>query len=307
MLQISQLNREKGGIPPMHKISRLLYTVFLLLMTNVQFANGQETDRNIIVAIVEEVKIKYKDVQVTPQEALFRYKLSKGRGPSTEPEMMEMEQLRRHEEVERLAEKIRGIIFRKQKARFGIEVTEAELAERWSILTKGVDLSAAAEQRRQMIEPLLMALKAVYEKGEDKDTVYKNLLANRMTLQEWEIQLRYYRTRKRRKILEDALKQRTADLRKPDEGIRALLVREKMNEAIDREIAKTDPQFAEYKTLLEKDPKNEKLHQFDPNYLDFKRWTWWQEQYRKAKIEIKNQQFKDVFQILTLSDKEEKT
>ena len=58
-----------------------------------------------------------------------------------------------------------------------------------------------------------------------------------------------------RKVLEDATKRTGDDLRKPNVGIRPMVERKEINKYIDLDITSRDPEFAEYKTLLEKDPK----------------------------------------------------
>jgi hypothetical protein len=289
-----------------HSTIKMLAIVFLLFLTSTRVGTGEEANNSAVVATIEGINIRYEEVQVPPHEAMFLYKLSKGRKPITEDDMLEVHQIRQRLEMDTLAERLRSIIFEKQKARLRVNVDETEVYERWGTLKKEVDFDEAIKQQRQMIEPLLLALKAVYEKKEDRDAVYRNLLADKMTVQQWEIHLNYYRTPERRKILEDALKQTCEDLRKLDKGtrigIRAMLVNEKMNQAIDQEIMKTDSQFVKFKALLREDEKSDNLRSRASQYINSKRKDWWRDQYSKAKIQVKDDRFQDIVNRLLPSD-----
>ena len=290
----------------MIKINRYIQIFILLLVAgNTTFTNGEDLNKKSIVAVVEGVDIEYK--KVPEDQIIFLFKLVKGHKPETEAEMLEVEKEREDKEKEIIVSKIKGVIYNKQRERFGIEITGKEVAKNWNSRHEGTDFDEAARKLRNYYIPLLSALNLVYEEGEDKDAVYNKMLADKMTKLEWEIRHYNFRTLEMRKVLEDATKRTGDDLRKPNVGIRPMVERKEINKYIDREILNKDPEFAEYKTLLEDDPKNKKLQQFNPNYLDIKRGLWWQEQYKKAKIEIKDDRFKGVLQMLMPNVKGEKS
>ena len=251
-----------------------------------------------VAAVVEGVAVRMSDIAVSEEEAGFRFRMAKGREPRTSEDERHVEALRADLALRHLAARIRSIVFEKQRHRLGIVVTDAEVSEKWRSLTRGLDLSKAIEQQRASLGPLLSALTAVYEKGEDKNVAYEKHLAGRMTPTEWEVQLRYYRTANRRKILVDAVKQTPDDLRKPDPGVRPMLIQEKMNDAIDSEIAREDAEFREYKRLIAAKSPAEMLQRFGRNYLGAKRDAWWRDRYREADIAIVDGRFKAVLGLL---------
>ena len=283
----------------------ILLFILLLVSGNTISTNGEELNGKKIVAVVEGIEIEYQ--KVAEDQIIFLFKLANGYEPGTKAERMEIENERMNREKEIIASRIRGVIFDKQKERFAIKITEKELAARWKELSIESDFDKAAKETRNSIRVLLPALKSVYEDGEDKDAVYNKLLVDKMTKLDWEIQHNYYRTPEMRKALEDGLKISGDDLRKPNIASRAMVEREEINKYIDLEISNKDSEFAEYKNILEKDPKNKKLQKFDPNYIEAQRHRWWQEQYKKSKIEIKDDRFKDVIQMLMPNAKEEKS
>ena len=192
---------------------------------------------------------------------------------------------------------------RRVKARLGVSASEAEVLSRWRGMTRGVDLDAAARQQRDSIAPLLAALKAVHEEGKDIREVYSTFLADQMAFQEWQIHARYYRTPDRRRILERVLVQPGQDLLNPDPGIRAMIESEKLTQAMDEEIAKSEPSFAEYSKLRESNIDDERLEAYPPNYLEEMRANWWRKQYRAADIEILDERFGAVLELLVQKEK----
>jgi len=278
------------------KTYKIVYIFLLLVVVNSRFIDAEHINGENIVGIVEETEIKHKKIPI--DQIIFLFKLVRGDEPETEAEKLEVEKERKNKEKELIVENIRSIIYDKQVARFGIKVTKKELVERLNVVTEGFDFDAEAKEIREIVLPLLTALKLVYEEGEDKDEVYNKLLTDKITKHDWEVHHNYYRTPEMRKVLERGLTVTADDFKKPNKATRAMVESQKLDEAIDKEIAKKDPEFAEYKTLSENDPKNKKLQQFNPNYLDIKRGLWWQEQYKKAKIEIKDDRFRDVLRML---------
>jgi len=288
----------------MQKTNKIVYILLLLVVVNSRFINAQDINGGNIVAIVEGIEIEYKKIPV--DQIIFLFKLVKGHEPETEAEMLEVEKERKNKEKELIVGNIRSIIYDKQVARFGIKVTEKELVERLNVVTEGIDLDTEAKEIREIVLQLVTALKLVYEEGEDKDEVYNKLLTDKITKHDWEVHSNYYRTPEMRKVLERGLKVTAKDFKSPNKATWAMVESEKLDEVIDKEIAKKDPEFSVFKNLLENDPKNKKLQQFNPHYLDIKRGLWWQEQYKKAKIEIKDDRFKDVLQMLIPTAEEKK-
>lgn len=277
----------------------ILEILFLFASMSVAPSSRQESDDDI-VATVSGVEILRSNIAVPSEEARFRYKLKTGQ-PSEAGQEGEIEELRQQLEIRRLATEIRRIVVGRTKARLGVSATEAEVLGRWRELTLGVDFDAVARQQSDSIAPLLAALKAVHEQGKDARKVYDTFLFDRMTLQEWEVQARYYRTPGRRRALERALEETGDDLSNPDAGVRAMVEGEKLGEAIDAEIAKDDPSFAEYLELRGSNVIGEQQGEYPPYYLEGTRAKWWSEQYRDANIEILDERYNEVLHLLVQS------
>ncbi len=285
----------------MVSMAMFLFFLFLLTATSAAPSSLQQAPEPV-VAIVFGVEIVHNDIAVTVDEAEFRYKLKTEHSIEIGQEH-EIEALRQQLEIGRLASEIRQIVVRRVKARLGVSVSDAEVLSRWQRLTRGVDLDSAARQQRDHIAPLLAALKTVHEDGKGEREVYNTFLSDKMTFREWEIQARYYRTPNRLRILEQALEQTGQDLLNPDPGFRAMLEGEQLSQAIDEEIAKNDPSFAEYVKLRDSNLDDERLRAYPPNYLEEMRANWWGEQYQEAKIEILDGHYNEVLDLFVQSKK----
>ena len=170
----------------MIKINRYIQIFILSLVAgNTTFTNGEDLNKKSIVAVVEGVDIEYK--KGPEDQIIFFFKLVKGHKPETEAEMLEVEKEREDKEKEIIVSKIKGVIYNKQRERFGIEITGKEVAKNWNSRHEGTDFDEAARKLRNYYIPLLSALNLVYEEGEDKDAVYNKMLADKMTKLEWEI------------------------------------------------------------------------------------------------------------------------
>ena len=275
----------------------------LFLFTSISAASSFLQQRSgAVIAIVSDIEIVRSDIAVSSDEVEFRYKLKTGH-PIEAGQESEIEGLREQQEIGRLAREIQRIVARRVKARLGVSASEAEVLSRWREMTRGVDLDAAARQQRDSIAPLRAALKAVHEEGKDMREVYNTFLADQMVFQEWQIHARYYRTLDRRRILERGLVQTGQDLLNPDPGIRALVESEKLTQAMDEEIAKSDPSFAEYLELRESRIDDERFAAYPPNYLEEMRANWWRKQYREADIEILDERYDAVLESLVQNEK----
>ncbi len=255
-------------------------------------------DTTAVVAEVNGAQIRCGDVQVPLADAQFRFKLTHGHEPQSEVEVRAVEQLQVELEQRRLAEKLHRTIYEGQRKRLGVDASAAEVATRWGELTKSADPEAAAAKQKAMLSRVLDALTRVYQQGENSDVVYERLLAHDITKQEWEVHLHYFNTVRRRQILEKQIAKSASEFTKPDAGIRALIVQEKMQNAIDREIARVDPTFARYLELSKTDPKNVWLSRLPSDYAEAKRHEWWVQRYRESNIRIREPRYRDALRFL---------
>ena len=120
----------------------------------------------------------------------------------------------------------------------------------------------------------------------------------------WQRRLKYYNTPEKLEMLKKMIPESIEDIYKSGElGMKGWVLNKKLEDVItmdvevtDEEIKeffesqfagrKTKPQFEEIKTNLQQELLKIKSRQRVN--------AWWQEQYKKAKIEIKDERFKDV-------------
>ncbi len=240
-------------------------------------------ENNQTLARVNGTAISSRDVRVEEDQAVFNYRLSHS---GKNPQPQEIERLTKELREKMFIEKLRKIIWRQKVTEFKIAASDAEVNARWQQITNGIDAAAWLEKQRALDEPLLEALKAVYEKGEDSHDAYNRFLKSKMSEREWAGYLHYFSTLKRRNMLVKDMAQTREDLRHPAPGVREMVLQEKLEARIDADLAGSDPRFADYQSLAKKQPSGAVIATYPPNYLTLERDKWWWRQYRDAKVEI---------------------
>lgn len=262
-----------------------------------------------VVSVVNGDAITYGDIKVANDAQIprVRFKRVHGRDPQSKSDWQVIERYRHEREMENLLAHIRIVVRHQQMKRFGIDPTERDIQDRWQRWCQEreaegetVDLKAVTEQTKTTLRRLTRALKEVIDDGQDPNGVYERRLAGTMSREQWESHLRYDSSPKRRKMLEHALEMPDSKLVDYSKGFRLLVIGEELNEAIESELMSTDPEFAEYVRLSKTDPGNKKVQGKGPLYKKAKIYEWWQQMYRKAKIEIKDDRFQDVLTKLPL-------
>lgn len=263
---------------------------------------NRERDGQQVVAVVNSVPIFYSSVDLPSDTAREQFIFEYGHAPVDESDFHEMEQLRLRYRLKRIASWIRTTVRKQEMARLGVDVSEAEIIARWEQMLQDRDPPETVARTRAGIVALLNALRAVFEQSEDSDHVYETKLIGKVSREEWKMLLRICSTPKRRRIqektLEAALDQDGAFDESVRDGVRRLVAWEKLDRAIDEELIRADPEFAEYMRLAKTDPSDEKVQSKGPNYVAAKRYEWWHERYREAKIEIKDERFKDALRLV---------
>jgi len=254
-------------------------------------------DRNeVIVAVVNGKPIPFSAIEVPIEVATSAFVHEHERDPNSESDLAEVEKIRQRAESKRLVNYIRGTIREQQLERFGIECSDAELRARWQRLVEERDPPSSRAETRAEMENLLECVRAVHEDGADPDVVFETQLGPGMTREQWQSVLRQYKNPEVRRLMRERLNK---DPEKYDddakEMARAVLLTEKLRLAVENDLGRSDPEFAEYARLIETDAQNEKVKSKPYNYMEIKRNEWWQKRFGDAKVEILDDRFKHVW------------
>lgn len=253
-----------------------------------QTADSLKNDQQII-ATVDGVPIHYKDIKCAAENVVLRLRLRKPANEDAVFPEAEIETEMLKIEKENLRNKIQNMILEKFKSESNITVSQVEVEQRWNDLLKGVDVEKEVMKQNRNTILLSNALGEVYDNKKDKNIVYEEILANQMTPLEWEVQLNYYSTSERRKMLKDFSARTPAEFRSPDLGIKLFVESEKIKQAIDQE--------AETIGLGQIDQKRA---QGDEQFLKWlRRKEWLKKRYTESSIEIKDAVYSDVLQLFT--------
>jgi hypothetical protein len=256
-----------------------------------------------LIATVAGQKITYSEVSISPEIAQSQFEslsqTSQQDQAAPKPGLT-LQGVQHNMDRERLFITIHQIVRAKTVRNLGIKVSPQELQQRWRRDTHGMDFVAMAKEQSQQARVLLTALDAVHLKGEDKDAVYNRSLREILPPPQWEIMLTAYRTPESRKPLK-LLTRLTAQDFKPDKSFETLIIDERLQSAIDKQIASSDHRFATSAATPGKKPQDKRNGLYlrsDFEYQQRKRQEWWQRQYRASNIQIKDESFKDVLSLL---------
>jgi len=192
------------------------------------------------------------------------------------------------EEQKKLAAAIKSKVRSEVLTDHGITVSDAEVLEKQRELSKGASPETLAQQKAQ-VEPLIQALKAVQGKQMTGDEAYQKFLAKSMPYDSWLIQEDTYSNPAMMKALELLAGQTLQDLQtKPDDGVRIMLIGEKVGQIIDADRAAQNPAYREYLDAVKNNDLT-RIKYFDshnPKFREKEQAVWWADRIAKAKIEI---------------------
>jgi hypothetical protein len=275
---------------------RLKLAVIALGMLNVVPAAVCDTSsKGGIVATVNGEQITYKDIDASKEDVLFNVQVRKGEKASQKlkEDPDRLNELVHSFEVQALVREIRTLVYAQQITQLDISVSENEVYQYWNEITTDMD-QEAVQKEKQMLVSIYDGLMQVVVEGKNKDQVYKNQLAGVISKEQWEAHLRSFNTPKRLVALEKQIKEIDSGNVQPDEGVKAYLQQQKLQEAIDFQVAAQSNEFAQAKEKMEKGTATID----DINLVKNKRLDWWQEKYRQADIEIKDNKYSEALAIL---------
>jgi hypothetical protein len=235
-------------------------------------------DDAVIIAAVEGCNISYGDVRVWPDSDVMKQAAMSG---LTE---RELDERRTAAELARLIARIKSV------------VRDAEIRHR-SIVVSDAELTAAVAKRAEWKRQMSATAEAfrLVEQGSSKDDVYHAILEKAgVTRDAWDKALVDLKDERAKAFLKRI---DSAGTRVSEEEIalqRKVLADEKLNAAIDVDIAKSDAAFGEFLEIHGENPADPRLARFPKNYDLAIRQKWWTARFASANIRILHPQFKDV-------------
>lgn len=279
-----------------------LVPVAIVCVIALPWSGAEQLADAMLIATVNGEPVTYERIRVKAKVVLARFRRIHERAPETEADRDAMERDMRESEAANLAVSIRAAVRRQQTTRFGIDPTEQEIEERWrqwelerEAEGERIDRGAMAREGKKNLRQLLKALEEVIDQGHDADIVYERRLTGKMSREEWRLRLQHEGTPEKRKHLERLLSVPDEELFNLHDGFRRVVLGEQLDKAIEDELARTDPEFRDYINLAATDPGNARVQSKGHNYRIAKRYEWWQQRYREAKVEIKVGRFKDAW------------
>lgn len=290
------MNYKKRYTP---NITCILITLLLVTFaTQASFAAHIEPDEK--VASVNGTSIFYKDVQVKASDIktqlLFMY------GKATLPNIdAKVFSIKTTQERSGLLDKARDIISHQKLRQLHIVFNVGQFETAWEKFKKDQNLDKTAQKMRSSSIAVYNALNEVYEKGEDPDKVYQQVLSKKeMSRKQWQLYLKRYNTSENRKKLKKSFSQiGISFLRSSKQFYRNIWNRKMLYKNIDPILSKGDPIFAYFKKILPHyytswDLNNVPISgdEIDAeDYLPIVRRQWEDRNYQSAKVMIYDERF----------------
>lgn len=247
------------------------------------------------VATVNGAPIVRADIQPSQEAIERRFEQVYERSSRAGENSRSLTQIALELEKSALANRIRVLIRSAQLQRLGIAVSAEEIDERWRKSTQGTDVDAKLGVWNQTLSILVDSLQDACVPGADTDAIYAERLDGRMPKAQWDMHVKHDCAPDRRRVLAAYSSKGGARREEYPDILESLITTEKTRAAIDRQLIESDAEYAEYITLLNTNPKDERVQAKPPGFRDAKHQQWWQARYREAQVEIKEDLFKDAW------------
>ncbi len=232
-------------------------------------------------------------LRITDDTVRAKFSISSGRAPDVLKDAHELRDLRQQLESKALARAVRVLIKEQQVRRFGIHLSEEDLRERWKSVSRNIR-PVEDDRARAKARALCAGLSAVYDAGEDAEAVYSRELALVLSREEWQSHLERTSSPVARAQMRASLESNEWTFEEGREVIRQVLTDERLSQAIDVELIRSDPAYAEYVRLAAGDPPSPTVAEKGPQYRRAKQHEWWRARYREAQIEVLDARFQSV-------------
>ena len=297
------------------KTPRLFFLLLTVGMLTVCIIKTEvSASENNIIAIVDEISITEKDVFANKENVKQIFIKKYGKEPSSEELSIEISKY----EKQKLSGKINSIFRENFIQKHGITVSKEEARAEFKNIYPGFkeNPKAILEAERSYFQKLYLALKDASKNPENEEKVYETRLKDIMSFETWKGTQKYFNTPEKLEYLKQGIPTTVEDLyRSAEISFKAQVLEKKFEDVITQNVKVTDEEVKEFserryagrKTKPQFEEVKSKLQQ---ELLEVKKGQrvrdWWQEQYKKAKIEIKDKRFKDVFDRLIPSVKKKK-
>jgi len=255
---------------------------------------GERTE-TAIVATVDGAAIARSDIQPSQKAIDTRFTQVHGRDPGADVDAELVKNITHELEEAALVKQIRAVVRKTQMNRLGVAVSADEIDERWRRATDGVDVDTKLGEWNATLSILIDSLQYACVAAADTDAIYAQRLEGRMPKAQWDMHVKHDCAPERRRILAAYSSKGGARRDEYPEILEGAIATEKARAAIDRELVESDPEYAEYMTLLKTDPGVERVQAKPPGFRDSKHQQWWETRYREAKVQINDAQFKDAW------------
>ena len=247
---------------------------------------------------IDGTPIDERDLNVPRETAIVTYLRQHAKQPSSEAEAQSFQD-------ELQCRRLRGVVQeaaeKRAKAELGIFSTDAEIAaERKNVVARAPDIEGQKKRYRERLQALIDGLSAVYDKGQDPDQTYQQLVApHGVTKGDWAGNVYLGKDKQERQKLVQQLAaatpeafDRAADTYDP----RPLIENQKLEAAVDVLLAASDPKFkADLNELnasvTHPTPNHTARHgsAIVLDYVEQKRAAWWKAETGKMNVTLSDQ------------------
>jgi hypothetical protein len=261
-----------------------------------RFLFAQQRSEAAIVATVNNVEVVYSQIRVSEVAVKRRFAAEFGRQADGSADADELGKIVRNLEIDALAKRIRAIVRDQETARLNVNVSDEEVRARWEDITRGQDVPGKLGEAAETLSILLASLEDVCVNGLNADQMYQERLQGRMPKAQWDGHVKYDCDPTRRRLLADFLARGGPEKTDYRETVRDIIRGEKLRVGVDTELARSDPEYAEFMRPVQGRSQNDRDRSTKPpTYRDAKHYEWWQARYREAKVEIQDERFKDAW------------
>ncbi len=268
-------------------VSILTISLFVIGTVAESVGHASSPDDATPVASIDGHAITYGIIKVKTKAVRLRFIQEHGHDPETKQDFAEMEENRTSSEIKRLRSAMIGRVRDQLINELGIVVTEEETQSRFTEMAGDpAERQVKMERGRETERLLVYALDAVFENGEDSETVFDTMLEGRIPKSQWTNHLKYDSSKERRTILRKAYVERVFGDIDYLKFVRSILMREKLDAAVDTLICQVDNEYAEYIGLIKTNPRDPRVREKPRLYTTIKRAEWWSKKYDSCTVNV---------------------
>ncbi|MHB8881975.1 MAG: SurA N-terminal domain-containing protein [Thermodesulfovibrionales bacterium] len=251
---------------------------FLLLgvcMTG--FVSLAQSGERKVIAVVDGVPITEDNISVDKEKVLRKFKEKNNR----QPEKNELSTIIAEAEQNKLVRFARNIIRERSFKELGITVTDGEVRaaiEKMEPLLKERQEEVLHKERTHNLK-IVNALRDALNSPQREREIYELKLKDKMSYETWQGLRRQFHTIEKIDSFEKVVPGNIEDLyRMRSESMKELILDEKLDKMISKDV-----------TMMNPTEKNKRIYE------------WWKNRFNKAVIDIKDERFRDIREMITES------